>query len=840
MRGRPPPAATAALLQLLAAALLVSWRPADAQVISSEGVWKIIDSNVTYSPVHVIVNRFDVLEFIFFHIPGFPKYPGSPNTVGNAEYTITGDVGATSKFTYCDSDFVCCGGTKLENGTIMTAGGNFAPGANRVQFLNPTPQACTAYHCGWSRIAMLIAGRWYPSVQRIADGRIFICGGNDIEQLPGVSDETGRASIPNYEYFPVHSGDTVHNLSLLNAPNKDTYYVSSYPLVHLINLGPSSSKLFILSNVSSVLLDTNTNTFINLPDMPYPSHSRNYPFSAASAVLPLSSTTGWLSEVLICGGTSNSAAALQNPGKPPKSGLVPASDNCGRISPALGALAKWEMEVMPSPRILGSLNILADGTLLLSCGVKAGRAHLTQQWMGDPNLFPVLYVPGHSAGSRMRELHANATIPRGRLNEVADRTPLAVAVLQELEQSEERAVKAEGEAEKCAEVEELRQKVDACLEAERRLDHCRGELAACKQELVREEDDDAHELQAASEQREAEARRQQAEAAADGTAVGGQGDDSAAGRGGARAEDDAEGAGGDMGGQDVEQRIAEDDSGCLASEEDIVQYFKYQRGGRCPDDWPLVQDLLFSYNCFALPRRRCISRAPHNYTSPLPLPQALWTLPANNNVRWHHHCLNTRRYGDCLECFDFAKEKNRWPREEGDLITIDKLLALKRGTIRIGIDIGAGTGSFAAKMAAHNVTIVSTGMNNRLPFMETIALRGLIPLNIPHAMRLPFFDNTLDIIHAMHSVKYVQLDVFEGMLYDWDRVVRPGGIIWLEYFYAPNDEIRLYIDKIRLLGYRELQWKTFPKPGRVEKNKPHTYLIAVLEKPLDRDYSLRQ
>eukprot|EP00850_Spirogloea_muscicola_P015610 SM000121S26007 [mRNA] locus=s121:206568:210327:- [translate_table: standard] len=413
MRGRPPPAATAALLQLLAAALLVSWRPADAQVISSEGVWKIIDSNVTYSPVHVIVNRFDVLEFIFFHIPGFPKYPGSPNTVGNAEYTITGDVGATSKFTYCDSDFVCCGGTKLENGTIMTAGGNFAPGANRVQFLNPTPQACTAYHCGWSRIAMLIAGRWYPSVQRIADGRIFICGGNDIEQLPGVSDETGRASIPNYEYFPVHSGDTVHNLSLLNAPNKDTYYVSSYPLVHLINLGPSSSKLFILSNVSSVLLDTNTNTFINLPDMPYPSHSRNYPFSAASAVLPLSSTTGWLSEVLICGGTSNSAAALQNPGKPPKSGLVPASDNCGRISPALGALAKWEMEVMPSPRILGSLNILADGTLLLSCGVKAGRAHLTQQWMGDPNLFPVLYVPGHSAGSRMRELHANATIPRG-------------------------------------------------------------------------------------------------------------------------------------------------------------------------------------------------------------------------------------------------------------------------------------------------------------------------------------------------------------------------------------------------------------------------------------------
>eukprot|EP00850_Spirogloea_muscicola_P011011 SM000067S20288 [mRNA] locus=s67:42880:46265:+ [translate_table: standard] len=382
------------LLPLLAAAL-VAWRPAGAQVLSTEGSWAVIDSNLGYSPVHVVVNRFDVLEFIYFHIPGYPKYPGSNNTATNSEYTVTGNNGTTTKFTYCNSDFVCNGGTKLENGTVMTAGGNFAPGANYVQFLNPTSQPCTAYHCGWMRVASLVAGRWYPSVQRIADGRIVVVGGNDIEKLPGMTDESGRTAIPSYEYFPAKSGDTSYNLSLLNAPSMAYYY------------------LFILSNTSSVLLDTDNNSFVNLPNMPYPGHSRNYPFSASSAVLPLSSTNGWLSEVLICGGTSDSSGALQNPGNPPKSGLVPASDNCGRISPSLGVSAQWEVEVMPTPRVLGSLNILADGTLLLSCGAKAGRAHLTQNWMGSPNFFPVLYMPGNSVGSRMRELQANATKARG-------------------------------------------------------------------------------------------------------------------------------------------------------------------------------------------------------------------------------------------------------------------------------------------------------------------------------------------------------------------------------------------------------------------------------------------
>lgn len=42
--------------------------------------------------------------------------------------------------------------------------------------------------------------------------------------------------------------------------------------------------------------------------------------------------------------------------------------------------------------------------------------------------------------------------------------------------------------------------------------------------------------------------------------------------------------------------------------------------------------------------------------------------------------------------------------------------------------------------------------------------------------RLPFYDNTLDIVHTMHATKYLPLIEFEEMLFDWDRVLRPGGV----------------------------------------------------------------
>lgn len=62
---------------------------------------------------------------------------------------------------------------------------------------------------------------------------------------------------------------------------------------------------------------------------------------------------------------------------------------------------------------------------------------------------------------------------------------------------------------------------------------------------------------------------------------------------------------------------------------------------------------------------------------------------------------------------------------------------------RVGLDAGGGTGSFAAHMARYNVTVMTTAMNietvvgrmKGLPYMETIALRGLVPLWVPHKVQ---------------------------------------------------------------------------------------------------------
>ena len=79
---------------------------------------------------------------------------------------------------------------------------------------------------------------------------------------------------------------------------------------------------------------------------------------------------------------------------------------------------------------------------------------------------------------------------------------------------------------------------------------------------------------------------------------------------------------------------------------------------------------------------------------------------------------------------------------------ISDVLTIKPGEMRIGLDFGIGTGSFAARMREHNITVVSTALNLKAPFNEMIALRGLIPLFLTLNQRLPFFDNTMDMIHT--------------------------------------------------------------------------------------------
>ncbi|CAI5509007.1 unnamed protein product [Closterium sp. Naga37s-1] len=290
---------------------------------------------------------------------------------------------------------------------------------------------------------------------------------------------------------------------------------------------------------------------------------------------------------------------------------------------------------------------------------------------------------------------------------------------------------------------------------------------------------------------------------------------------------------------------------CDASDDDIYSFLEYDPNRLCPDDWMATQALIFTHNCFALPKRRCMARTNQRWTEPLPFPAALFTQSAlkDENVRWSLHscksftCLNTRVVGDCRNCFNLTLEKNRWQRGFRGSLPIAYVIKLKRGSLRLGLDAGGGTGTFAAHMALYNVTILTTAMNvetvagrtGGLPYMETLAHRGLIPLWLPHKARLPLFDNTLDLVHCVNSIKYLPVLEFEELIFEWDRVLRVGGVMWLEMFYAPLDEMPLYIAIIEQLQYKKLHWNITPKPDSGERKGMHVYLNCVIEKPLRRD-----
>ncbi|CAI5482084.1 unnamed protein product [Closterium sp. Yama58-4] len=303
---------------------------------------------------------------------------------------------------------------------------------------------------------------------------------------------------------------------------------------------------------------------------------------------------------------------------------------------------------------------------------------------------------------------------------------------------------------------------------------------------------------------------------------------------------------------------------CEGSEEELMQYLDYKPRHMCPDDWLDTQALLFLRHCFALPMRRCLSRTPTTHVEPMPFPQSLFSQLALQDaaVRWQHHacksyeCLNSNTNSvdsECGQCFNMSVQSRRWQSRFRGALSVQDVVRWKQGSLRIGLDVGGGTGSWAAHMARYNVTVLTTAINAEAqgtgrasmqaqgtPYMETIALRGLIPLHVPHSQRVPLFDNTLDIIHCgatcMHTPP-VPLLPWEHMLFEWDRVLRVGGVLWLDSLLLPLRDLPLYVALVEGLGYKRLHWHMLPRGGVGESDGGgvHVQWNALLEKPVRVD-----
>ncbi|XP_031275404.1 probable methyltransferase PMT15 [Pistacia vera] len=293
-------------------------------------------------------------------------------------------------------------------------------------------------------------------------------------------------------------------------------------------------------------------------------------------------------------------------------------------------------------------------------------------------------------------------------------------------------------------------------------------------------------------------------------------------------------------------------SSCTQFPNELNPYMSYKVNGSCPDDELLAQKLLLK-GCEPLPRRRCRPAAPPSYVEPYPLPTSLWTTPSDSSVVWtaytckNYNCLINRRtqkgFDDCKDCFDLeGREKTRWSSDKssnGGLdFTIDEVLATKKpGTIRIGLDIGGGVATFAVRMMARNITIVTSSMNLNGPFNNFIASRGVVPLYISISQRLPFFDNTLDIVHSMHVLSnWIPTTLLHFLMFDIYRVLRPGGLFWLDHFFCVGEQLEeVYTPLIESIGFNKLKWAVGRKLDRGPELR-EMYLSALLEKPLNNSY----
>ncbi|XP_061356548.1 probable methyltransferase At1g29790 isoform X2 [Gastrolobium bilobum] len=242
---------------------------------------------------------------------------------------------------------------------------------------------------------------------------------------------------------------------------------------------------------------------------------------------------------------------------------------------------------------------------------------------------------------------------------------------------------------------------------------------------------------------------------------------------------------------------------CEKSSDLLSQYMSYKVSGPCPDDWSVAQKLIMR-GCEPLPRRRCFAKTVSK-VGLYPFSLSLWKPVGNKTVNWSG--LNCKNF-ECLNG--------------------------KNGGIRVGLDIGGGSGSFAARMADRNVTVITSTLNIDAPFSEFIAARGLFPLYLSLDHRFPFYDNVFDLIHAASALDVGgKPEKFEFFMFDIDRVLRAGGLFWLDNFYCANEEKKQALTRlIESFGYKKLKWVVGEKVDSVGSGKSEVVLSAVLQKPV--------
>uniref|UniRef100_A0A5B7C108 Galactose oxidase n=1 Tax=Davidia involucrata TaxID=16924 RepID=A0A5B7C108_DAVIN len=362
------------------------------------GVWQIHspDSGVSAMHIQLLPNNkaimFDATSLGPSNTMLPPPHPASCRPIPESKtnerdcsaHAVEYDI-ETAKFRSLKvlTDSWCSSGGLATDGTLVNTGG-FKEGDKAVRLMSPCNN-----NCDWKEnAAALSASRWYSTQQMLEDGTFVLVGGRRTFTYE---------IVPNALNFPIKAVD----LPFLKETT-DMYENNLYPFVYLSTDG----NLFIFANNRSILLDLKTNKIVReLPALP--GGSRNYPASGMSALLPLELSVEPKvdvdAEVIVCGGAPPESMQLAE-----KFNLLPALQDCARIV-ITKPDAKWEVEQMPSRRVMGDMLLLPTADALILNGATSGCSGW--QLADGPNFTPLLYKPKKKSGERFKELKAT-NIPR--------------------------------------------------------------------------------------------------------------------------------------------------------------------------------------------------------------------------------------------------------------------------------------------------------------------------------------------------------------------------------------------------------------------------------------------
>ncbi|XP_004243010.4 aldehyde oxidase GLOX [Solanum lycopersicum] len=287
------------------------------------------------------------------------------------------------------TDTWCSSGAVLPNGTLVQTGG-FNDGDHIVRSLAP----CTDENCDWFELPRtLVQRRWYSTDHILPDARIIVIG--------------GRKQY-NYEFYPKNSrGDSAFSLQFLKS-TLERYENNLYPFVFLLPDG----NLVIFANTRAIILNYKENQVVReLPSIPG-DEPRNYPSTGSAVLLPLDENRPMEAEIMVCGGAPRRAYRYADKYKM----YMKALSSCGRIN-VIDDHGIWEMETMPTRRVMSDMLILPDGDIIIINGASRGTAGWNNAI--SPVTTPVIYRPNMrrdnrfsimKAASRPRLYHSSAIL----------------------------------------------------------------------------------------------------------------------------------------------------------------------------------------------------------------------------------------------------------------------------------------------------------------------------------------------------------------------------------------------------------------------------------------------